>query len=415
MLKQKKYLFYATPALPLALLGLPLYVYLPTYYAQDVGLGVFVVGAILLLARVLDMFLDPLIGYYSDRYASRKSMMFFGMLLLLTGFYFLTNPAINADAWWLLIFSILVYFGWSLMTIPYLAFGADLGDDYQENSHYASYREVFNILGVLLALILPYALNVADKADESLALMNQVIMVLLPILFLFFVVSTKSQGIQKHEQNFKVFYVSFVQRLKKSRHLFIAFLLNNFANAIPATLFLLYVEFVIGSVEQTGLLLILYFLAGIMGLPFWNYVANKTSKKHAWIYSMTSASFFFAFVPFLGAGDFNAFLLITIFTGFSLGADMALPASIQADVAQEANKEVSGTLFGFFAMLTKLSLALGVGVSFGLLGLFEFSTENPSETSLLVLSLIYALLPIILKVIAISVLSRHKEHSFLMN
>jgi len=365
MLKQKKYLFYATPALPLALLGLPLYVYLPTYYAQDVGLGVFVVGAILLLARVLDMFLDTIIGYYSDRYGSRKSMMFLGMLLLLTGFYFLTNPSINVDAWWLLLFSILVYFGWSLITIPYLALGADLGQDYQENSSYASYREVFNLLGVLLALILPYVLNVADKADESLSLMNQVIMVLLPLIFLLFVVSTKSEVLERSQKGFNYFYDSFVQQLKSSRYLFSAFLLNNFANAIPA------------------------------------------------IYSMTTASLFFAVVPFLGMGDFNAFLLITIFTGFSLGADMALPASIQADVAQEAKKEVSGTLFGFFAMLTKLALALGVGVSFGVLGLFEFSTENPTQDSLLVLSLLYALLPIVLKLIAIWMLLKYREKDFI--
>ncbi|CAA6816427.1 MAG: MFS transporter, partial [uncultured Sulfurovum sp.] len=120
-------------------------------------------------------------------------------------------------------------------------------------------------------------------------------------------------------------------------------------------------------------------------------------------------SLFFAFVPFLGTGDFNAFLFITIFTGFSLGADMALPASIQADVAQEAKKEVSGTLFGFFAMLTKLALALGVGVSFGILGLFDFSTENPTADSLIVLALLYALLPIVLKVVAIFLLSKYKE------
>ncbi|CAA6816808.1 MAG: FIG097052: Sugar transporter [uncultured Sulfurovum sp.] len=400
------------PALPLALLGLPLYVYLPTYYAQDLGLGVFLVGTVLLLARVLDMFLDPIIGYYSDRYATRKNMMFFGMSLLLIGFYFLTNPSTNADALWLLFFSILVYFGWSLMTIPYLAFGADLGQSYKENNAYASYREVFNILGVLVALILPYVLGVADKVNEALALMNQVILVLLPLMFLLFVLTNQGQVIRTKEKSFKAFYALFITQLKSAKYLFLAFLLNNFANAIPATLFLLYVEFVIGSVEKTGLLLIIYFTSGILALPFWNYIAQKTSKKQAWIYSMTSASFFFAFVPFLGAGDFMVFLLITIFTGFSLGADMALPASIQADVAQKAQKaqkEVSGTLFGFFAMLTKLSLALGVGVSFGILGIFEFSTVNPTESSLLMLSLLYAFLPIVLKIVAIWVVGRYEE------
>jgi len=91
---------------------------------------------------------------------------------------------------------------------------------------------------------------------------------------------------------------------------------------------------------------------------------------------------------------------------------MALPASIQADIAQdtqEASTELSGTLFGFFAMLTKLALALGVGVSFSILGFFDFTVVNPSEQSLVVLSLLYGLLPVLLKLIAIFLLSKYKE------
>ena len=53
---------YGVPAVAISLLGLPLYVYLPTYYAQNVGLGVFSVGVVLFFARVFDMFIDPLIG-----------------------------------------------------------------------------------------------------------------------------------------------------------------------------------------------------------------------------------------------------------------------------------------------------------------------------------------------------------------
>lgn len=409
MLKSIKYLTYATPALPLALLGLPLYVYLPTYYAQEVGLGVFMVGAVLLIARILDMLLDPLIGYWSDRYGLRKGLMFVGMLLLLTGFYFLTHPIASANGLWLLFFSMIVYFGWSLMTIPYYALGADLGQSYDENNRYASFRELFNIFGVLLALVLPYSLHVADDPHATLLLMNQTILFLLPMVFLLFFFSIKTVKLKKPNNAFKDFLNAFLEPLKDSKYLFLAFLLNNFANAIPATLFLLYVEFVIGSVEQAGLLLIVYFFSGVIALPFWNYVAQKTSKKKAWQYSMGLATLFFAFVPFLGAGDSIPFLMITIVTGFSLGADMALPASIQADVAQNAQKEVSGTLFGFFAMLTKLSLALAVGITFGILGLFDFSTQNPSQSSLLVLSLLYALLPIVLKIVAIWVVGRYEE------
>lgn len=408
----KKYILYAFPAMPLALLGLPLYVYLPTFYAQDVKLGVFEVGLVLLLARVFDMFMDPLIGYMSDKYFSRKKIMFVGMLFLLSGFYFLTHPSSDANYIWLLTFSLLVYFGWSLVSIPYYAVGADIGENYLENNRYATFRETFNMLGVLLALLLPYIYSVASSPADSLLLMNNVIFLLLPSMLFLFFYAINSQRVQKKIVSLSYAYKGFIQELKHSKYLFGAFFLNSLANAIPATLFLLYVELVIGSKDQAGLLLLLYFFSGIIALVFWNYLAKKTSKKTAWIFSILNAIIFFSFVPFLGEGDFALFLIITIFSGMSLGADMALPASMQADVAQNSKgsqRELGGTFFGFFAMITKLSLALGVGITFGVLGLFDFEPTAPTEISLVVLSLLYGALPVLLKLIAIVVLKKYNE------
>jgi len=60
-------------------------------------------------------------------------------------------------------------------------------------------------------------------------------------------------------------------------------------------------------------------------------------------------------------------------------------------------------------MLTKLSLAFGVGVSFGILGLFNFSADNPNQTSLFVLSFLYGALPVVLKLLSIAVLRKYQE------
>ena len=50
---------YALPAVALAFLGLPLYVYLPAHYAELPGIGLAAVGAVLLFARLLDLLTDP--------------------------------------------------------------------------------------------------------------------------------------------------------------------------------------------------------------------------------------------------------------------------------------------------------------------------------------------------------------------
>ena len=59
--------------------------------------------------------------------------------------------------------------------------------------------------------------------------------------------------------------------------------------------------------------------------------------------------------------------------------------------------------FAFFA------LAFGVGLSFGVLGLVDFDAKAPNESSLLTLSLLYGLVPLALKVLAIFALNKYEE------
>ena len=57
---------YGLFGLPLALVALPVYVMVPQLYAGSLGMPLAVVGAILLGARVLDAFIDPLLGRWMD-------------------------------------------------------------------------------------------------------------------------------------------------------------------------------------------------------------------------------------------------------------------------------------------------------------------------------------------------------------
>ena len=288
-------LYYAFPALAIALLGLPLYVYLPTFYAQDIGFGMFEVGAILFLARFLDVIFDPIIGYISDKYALRKSLMVTGAILLLIGFYFLTHPRQDSEYLWLFSFSVVVYFAWSMITVPYYALGADIGESYHENTSYASTREFFNISGILLALILPYAFSVAENARSSLELMFQTILYVLPFCMVVFTLKVKHKELQKSLISFTESVFSLYIKVKDSKELFISFFLNSFANAVPATLFLLYVELVIGEAQYTGPLLLVYFVSGILALPFWIVISKRYNKKKCMETFNAKCKFFLCF------------------------------------------------------------------------------------------------------------------------
>lgn len=410
-------LYYGVLALPLAMLGLPLYIYLPTFYAQDVGMDVATVGALLLIARLFDMAIDPFIGVYSDKNGakvSRKALMSMGVVLLLLSFYALIHPSRSYAAIWLLLFSMLTYAGWSLVNIPYLALSAQLSSDYHEKTRINSSRELFGIAGAMIALVVVYAFHLADDAASALALLFYSVAMGFMVLFPMTLLGVKQRIVAVSHPLHATLgtIVSQIKAVPSLRRLQLAFLLNALANALPATLFLFFVELVLDAKALSGQFLLLYFFSGMVGLAFWVILAKRIGKKKSWIASMLLASGAFTFVLVLDAGDTLAFGVICAISGLSLGADMALPSAMQSDTVQTISKqahEVGGTVFALFAMLTKLSMALAVGIGFMALGAVGFDAAAPTPAALSMLVVLYALLPVMLKAVATALMWHYDE------
>ncbi|MBK6547601.1 MAG: MFS transporter [Arcobacter sp.] len=188
------------------------------------------------------------------------------------------------------------------------------------------------------------------------------------------------------------------------------FLFNSLANALPATLFLFFVKYVLILEEHTGLFLIIYFLSAIVAFPIWIKISKRISKKSTWILSICVAIGAFIFVSFLNEGDFFFFSIICMLTGACLGADMAIPSSIQADVANfiKQKEDLTSVLFGFWAMITKLSLAFAIALSFITLEFTGFDKQNINEYSIFAIIFLYSTLPIVFKIFAIFFLNRYE-------
>ncbi len=58
-LSRRDRLIYAAPAFALAIVGIPVYVHLPKFYTDVVGVSVGTVGAIVMAARLFDAVTDP--------------------------------------------------------------------------------------------------------------------------------------------------------------------------------------------------------------------------------------------------------------------------------------------------------------------------------------------------------------------
>ena len=59
---------YSIIVFPLAFAGILIYIHAPDYYSTNLGIKIEAIGISLLILRLLDAFLDPLIGYVSDKF-----------------------------------------------------------------------------------------------------------------------------------------------------------------------------------------------------------------------------------------------------------------------------------------------------------------------------------------------------------
>tara|TARA_Y100001001_G_scaffold156595_1_gene173643 strand:- start:260 stop:1558 length:1299 start_codon:yes stop_codon:yes gene_type:complete len=404
--KHLSYALYGLPALPLAALTLPVVIYLPKFYSDTLGLSMAVVGAMLLIARVWDMVSDPLIGMLSDRFAPfhahRKGWVYLGVIPTLTGAWFLFSPPDDAGGIYLLFWSVVLYMGWSMMKVPLDAWGAELSDSYHERSVISGWREGLTIIGLLSVLGL-IATFTKDGAESALGFIAYFLLIGLPlsVAFLWQVPDRRKRvateiGVYKGAK--------IVWENAPFRRLIGSYLLNGVANAIPATLFLYYVEYIIGKPDMGGPLLFVYFLCGALAIPLWMWLAKHISKHHLWAYIMMAVCVPFAAVPFID-GSLPLFVVIVVLTGFGLGADLTLPAAMQSDVVDvdrvRSGESRAGLYFAAWGMLTKLALA-GAYLVFPVMEGLGFDAQAGQRLSLI--PYFYALLPVAFKIAAIALI-----------
>ena len=417
----RRLIAYGLPAFALAMPTIPAFVYLPALYAE--GLGLSAAGLVLLAARSVDVISDPIIGVVSDRYETRwgrrKPWIFLGALLAGFALIRLFQPPQDVTASYLMIWAIVLYLGWTLIAVPYTAWGAELSDDYHERSKITGLREGLTLIGILAAGAIPaIAAGMGWSEAEGLAAVSWTAIALggpaILLLLLRVPEVPPSGGDDDKPQSFSIESAVRAARVMAGNKPFVrllsAWFINGMANGIPAALFLLYLEFGLeASASQRSVLILAYFVSGVLSIPLWVPLSRRFGKHKVWCWAMVLTCLAFIWVPTLVPGQIAAFAVICVVTGMGLGADLALPPALQADVVDfdrlRSGKARAGLFFALWSMSTKLALAVGVGVTFPALEALGFSADGGNSASALQsLAVIYAGVPVVLKCIAIAVI-----------
>lgn len=327
-----------------------------------------------------------------------------------------------------MIWSVVLYLGWTLVTVPYTALGAELSGDYGERARITSVREGLMLVGVLVAAGVPAVLGPGDGpgsgrtvADASTfriiawitlgsgAAAVAALMVMVPD-------RAVTGGTRLHLDRAGI---ASLLANGPARRLLAAWFVNGLANGLPSALFQLYLtRALLADAEQQGMLIGLYFLSGVLAMPVWLWLGRHHDKHRLWVAAMAVACVAFATVPLLSAGDVIGFAVVCVVTGVSLGADLMLPPAMQADVVDydrlRSGQDRAGIYFALWSMATKLALAAAVGIGFPLLDLAGMETgpeaagrpvEGPARVALVGL---YAAVPVVLKLAAMWLVWGHR-------
>lgn len=427
---------YSLTAIPLSMAALPIYVHVPKFYADNYGVSLGLIGILLLFARIFDAVQDPLLGAWSDNAQRRKEQnkgskfgryvyVLGGAPLLAAAMIGLFNPpqlAGNALNTWFFSMLILVYTAFSMVQISYQAYAIDLADDINQRTRITAFREGLGLLGVFIAAALPQILSDASDAKTGFAQYSFIFAPILLVAVLITVFASPpalNRAAQITHATVSTWRSMWAPLQNKGfRKLLIIFIVNGIAASIPATLVLFFIDHVLRTPQYTAALLCAYFAAGAAGMPLWIALSKRYGKTHSWLLGMALSIAAFVWAFMLGEGDVWGFAIICVLSGLGLGADVAIPPAMVADVIDDdiANgiAPADGAYLGLWNLCSKMNLAIAAFIALTAVEYFGLKTGTAgvsvSQTpqALTALAVTYALIPCVLKAASVWLLWRAK-------
>jgi GPH family glycoside/pentoside/hexuronide:cation symporter len=389
----------------IAAAGLPIYINAPKFYVDEFGVGLAALGIALFVLRLIDVVQDPALGWLADRAEGRRGPLVAGatvlMALSMLGLFAVTPPI--APLAWFALTLVALFSSWSFLAIVFYAEGVRKAGTLGPGGHLrlAGWREGGALIGVSLAAVAPVGLAALTGRPYAAYAVG------------FALVAAASAWAMRAEWGRgdlgerapPGLALRTVLRDPLSRRLLLLALVNATPVAVTSTLFLFFVESRLGAPDLSGPLLLLFFLSAAASTPLWSRAALRFGARPALMAGMVLAVLTFGFAATLGSGQALAFALICAASGAAMGADVTiLPAIFARRLATVAPGAGAG--FGLWNFVSKFTLAFVAAIVLPLLQWrgFVAGTANSPE-ALAMLTLLYAIVPCALKLLAIGLLA----------
>jgi Na+/melibiose symporter-like transporter len=408
---------FASLALPLAGAGLPLAVYLPAFYAQSLGLAA--VGLVFLLTRLWDTVSDPLIGVLSDatrsRFGRRRPWIAAGAVIFAAATVAIFLPAGHPSALYLGVWLFAFYLGWTMIQVPFLAWGGALSADYHGRSRVQAFVQIATSLGYVAVLVLPALLDQGNHASARANVRAMgwfTLLTLAPSLAL--VLLTPEPSAEPPPPGPRPSLRQAIAAVATDPFL-ARVLASDFAVTLGQTIrTALFVFFVVGYLGQPrwgAALFLLQFVFGVFAAPIWVRVAYRLGKARTVVAGELTQVAINLGLLLAAPGALAWVLALTVAQGLAQGSGNLMLRAIVADLAdaqeRKSGRARSGLLFSLFSTSAKLAAAVGVGLALPLLGALGFHPKGHNgPDALLGLKLVFALGPALCHAVSASLMLR---------
>ncbi len=363
-----------------------------------------VIAIALGIGKFIELFDDPLIGWWSDatktRWGRRIPFILFGAPVIGLSFWLLWTPPPPEAGWinlvWFFVVIEVFFLARTVVEAPYEALQAEITTSPAERVSLGAYKVIFSFVGVALGMVAaPLLVELLGYSGMGLAVGTISVLTIYVMLFGLWRRGTLDTGLGPVER--PPLFGSLIGTLRNRdfRALALSFLCFSLGFQLLTTMLGYFVTRVLGLSEGA----VAAFTAGVivfavLALPMLNRLARQFTKRVLYggamallaIYLLVaSIGIFVQIVP--GLMFLTQTLVLISLAGLGFGAMWIYPGAMVADIIDADQREHgegrSAVFYGMYKTLEKFAQAGALLLSGLMFALFGATTANPLGIQLL--------------------------------
>nr|WP_299389344.1 MFS transporter [Allomuricauda sp.] len=380
---------------------------------QSLGFSGWLWSLLYFFPRIFDAITDPVMGYISDntksKWGRRKQYVLAGGILMGIAFIFMwqlyAENTLQYNFWYFFIWSIVFYLGLTLFSVPYVAMGYEMSDDFHERTNIMA---IAQWIGQWAWVIAPWFWVIMDDKDwfpsSDIAVRELAIWVAIPCALCAIVpaVFIKSKSTLKEDYeplnlaniggSLKKIGYSFKEAFKISEFRKLCgatFLIFNAFNTVAAlTYFVIVYKLFNGDAGATGMWVALFGCLGALGttfivIPTVTWMSKKIGKKNAFMLcqSLSVVGYIMLYFLFVPGKPWLYIIALPLFS-FGIGSLFTIMMSMTADVIDidemNTGKQREGIFGAIYWWMVKVGFAIAGGLSGVIIGIVGFNPDLPT-------------------------------------